>query len=217
MKPLLILIHGVARTSRMWAPHLPLLQPQVDVIAPDLPGFGVTTGPFRFDEAVAQVAADLDAGLGTGGGRTAYVCGDSAGAMVALRLAVRRPEAVTGLIVSGVQVHPPRVLLALQGVFMRAIPAARYSEDDPGVTKESVLTAVRELGRVDLRPDLAAVRARTLVVCGEQDRANLSAARRAAAGIAGAQLRVQPDAGHLWSEAEPEAFSRMLLDWAVPS
>ena len=38
--PALILLHGYAETSRMWAPVLPLFGEKFTVIAPDLPGIG---------------------------------------------------------------------------------------------------------------------------------------------------------------------------------
>src|SRR5258707_3357066 len=43
--PALILLHGYAETSRMWAPVLPLFGEKFTVIAPDLPGIGDSAIP----------------------------------------------------------------------------------------------------------------------------------------------------------------------------
>jgi pimeloyl-ACP methyl ester carboxylesterase len=43
--PAVILLHGYAETSRMWAPIFPLLTDKFTVIAPDLPGIGDSSIP----------------------------------------------------------------------------------------------------------------------------------------------------------------------------
>ncbi len=45
LKPVAILLHGYAETSRMWAPLFPLLAEKFTVIAPDLPGIGDSSIP----------------------------------------------------------------------------------------------------------------------------------------------------------------------------
>lgn len=74
--PALVLLHGAATTNATWQPQLDGLRGQFRVLAPDLPGYGTSAGPFSFDRAVAQVS-DLigDAGIGGTGGLS--VCGIS--------------------------------------------------------------------------------------------------------------------------------------------
>jgi alpha-beta hydrolase superfamily lysophospholipase len=43
--PAVVLLHGFAETSRMWAPILPVLGEKFTVIAPDLPGIGDSSIP----------------------------------------------------------------------------------------------------------------------------------------------------------------------------
>jgi pimeloyl-ACP methyl ester carboxylesterase len=133
--------------------------------------------------------------------------------MVALRWAARYPEDVASLIISAVQIRPPRLVIWLQTAVMRLIPAGAFGGDEDGVTKTTVLQAMRELRRADLRPDLARVRAPTLVTCGAKDGFNLAASRVAAAGITGAELRIVPGAKHLWNQDLPDLFNRTLVEW----
>ncbi|HEY2793648.1 MAG TPA: alpha/beta fold hydrolase [Micromonosporaceae bacterium] len=207
--PTLVLLHGAGSTHDAWAPQIGPLSDHFDVIAPDLPGYGSSPGPFTLDRAVDSLAELVR-------GRV-HLCGLSAGAVVALRFAAVHPDAVESLILSGVQVRPPRLAMAAQNLVMTLLPASRLSTPDGGVTKAGMLTALRELGKVDLYPDLPKVKARTLVVCGSRDRVNLPAARKAASGIAGAELRVIPGAGHLWNGEQPDLFNRMVLEWALGS
>lgn len=44
------------------------------------------------------------------------------------------------------------------------------------------------------------------------DRANIPLTRELAAGIPGAELRIVPDATHLWNLQQPEAFKRTVAD-----
>ena len=186
----------------MWGPQVEALSAGFRLLVPDLPGYGGSPGPFTFDGAVGAVRELI-------GSRRAHVCGLSAGAMIGLRLAARHPDAVLSLVLSGVQVRPPRALLRVQTAAMKLIPESKYD----GVRKQTVLQAVRELSRLDLQPELTKVRSRTLVVVGARDRLNLRAAQTAAAGIPGAQLRVVPEAGHLWNEEQPALFNDTLTNW----
>ncbi|MGE5636854.1 MAG: alpha/beta fold hydrolase [Nocardioidaceae bacterium] len=53
----------------------------------------------------------------------------------------------------------------------------------------------------------------TLVLCGSKDRANIPLTRELAAGIPGAELRIVPDATHLWNLQQPEAFNRAVAEF----
>jgi 3-oxoadipate enol-lactonase len=208
--PPLVLLHGAGESHAMWDLQREDLGRRFRLLLPDLPGYGRSPGPFGLDAAVESLHALRPA-------RPAHVCGLSAGAMVGLRWAARYPGDVASLIISGVQVHPPRLLMRLQGSVLRLIPAGAFGDAGDGVTKQVVLQTLTELQRADLRPDLASVRARTLVLCGSKDRINRAASRTAAAGIPGSELRVVPGAGHLWNKEVPELFNRTVIDWLEPA
>ena len=84
--PPLLLLHGLGSCKEMWRPVMPLLAPERDVIAVDLPGFGASPpGPETVDglaEAVAAFAAEL-------GLERPHVAGNSMGGGTALALAAR--------------------------------------------------------------------------------------------------------------------------------
>jgi hypothetical protein len=52
--PALILLHGYAKTSRMWNPILPVLGKRFTIIAPDLPGIGEIDGRLRLRRAISN-------------------------------------------------------------------------------------------------------------------------------------------------------------------
>ena len=74
------------------------------------------------------------------------------------------------------------------------------------------------LARRDSHDDLARVAVPTLVLCGEQDRVTPVADHAAmAARIAHARLERIADCGHLATIEQPEAVSRVLIDWLASS
>src|SRR3977135_429266 len=109
--PALILLHGYAETSRMWAPVLPLFGEKFTVIAPDLPGIGDSAIPGDgLDMKTAAIRIHtLARSLGV---QKAEVVGHDIGLMVAYAYAAQFPAEVEKLAVMdaflpGVEVGEP--------------------------------------------------------------------------------------------------------------
>ncbi len=107
----LVLVHGFTGHRADFAEHLPALGQLGRTLAPDLRGHGETgrTGreeDYRFDRLVEDLEGFLDA---VGAGRIDLL-GHSMGGMVALRLALARPERVASLILMDTAPGPLRDL-----------------------------------------------------------------------------------------------------------
>jgi pimeloyl-ACP methyl ester carboxylesterase len=122
--PLVVLVHGLGHTARVWRPLVDALPPSVGWLAVDLPGHGRSpwTGAYAvpiMTDAVAAVVADaLTADALTAGGpatvpaagvgpgvvpqRPLLVVGHSLGGVVALALSAVRP--VAGVLGFGIKV-----------------------------------------------------------------------------------------------------------------
>jgi 3-oxoadipate enol-lactonase len=223
-----VLVHAFGSIGRAWAPQVAGLGDRYRVLAPDLPGHGGTAGPFTLDragESVRAVIADA-------GGR-AHLVGISGGATVALLTYLEDPGRVASLVLSAGVAHAPR-LVSLQRAIQRAIPEpvlARllrgwYSggrpeyeqvaaEDFRRCGKRTFLAALSELAHVGLRGRLGDVAVPTLVACGARDRVNLGPSREIAAGVATAELRIVPDAVHLWNLQQPELFNETVAEFVA--
>lgn len=98
--PVILLLHGFPTSSHMFRDLIPELADRYRVIAPDLPGFGLTKTPprgqftYSFD-ALAEVLGGLVDALGLR--RYALYIFDY-GAPTGLRLAMKHPERVTAII-----------------------------------------------------------------------------------------------------------------------
>ena len=159
-------------------------------------------GPdFTFESRAREVMEHLDS-LGLD---EVDLCGLSIGAMVALQCAAEFPQRIRHLILSGGQVYPHPVPVTLQIWAMRLLPPVLLRN---GWTKEDLLPPLQAIREADLRPEMARVRARTLVLCGARDIENLGAAKKTMRGIPGAQLQIVPGVGHTWNVSHPEVFAR---------
>ena len=99
-KPTLLLLHGFPTSSHMFRGLIPLLADDYHLVAPDLPGYGLSDAPdhnsfsYTFDH-LAQIIGDFVEQVGLS--KFAIYIFDY-GAPTGLRLALRFPERITALI-----------------------------------------------------------------------------------------------------------------------
>lgn len=200
-----VFLHGIGAGPESWDAQIGALPGGFTGVAPRITGLtDADEQEFSLAAAAAAVQDELDRrGIGR-----AHLCGLSLGGVVATRFAINYPERVASLVLSGSQVRPNRVLMTLQSVIMRALPARVVSQ--PGMSKQRLLDVLRAVGATDFRGELIRISAPTLVMCGMKDRPNLPAARELAAGIVGAELQLVPGAGHEWNVHEPDEFNSRL-------
>jgi pimeloyl-ACP methyl ester carboxylesterase len=103
--PPLVLVHGLAVSSRYFAPFIRELARTRTVLAPDLPGYGRSATPARPLD-IPELADALDEWLELTGVAPAPLVANSLGCQVAVDLAVRRPERVTRLVLLGPTMDP---------------------------------------------------------------------------------------------------------------
>jgi pimeloyl-ACP methyl ester carboxylesterase len=92
----LVLVHGLGGAAANWSALAPLLLPGRRVLVPELPGHGgsspLAAAP-SLNGYADRIALLLD--------RPAAVVGHSLGGAISLRLAIRRPELVSALVLAG--------------------------------------------------------------------------------------------------------------------
>jgi pimeloyl-ACP methyl ester carboxylesterase len=217
----LVLLHpgGAGVDARAFGPNLGPLAAQFAVYTPERRAHGRTpdvAGPITFD-AMAQ---DMIAFMETVVGRRAHVVGCSDGAIVALLVALRRPELVDRLVLVAGVFHfngwlpdvidptnePPEFLARL------------YEELSPdgagpyqGVVDKLARMHCEEptLGADDLR----GVRSRTLVMVGDDDEVRLEHALAAYRGIPDAELMIVPGTSHGLLVEKPDLCNNVILEF----
>jgi pimeloyl-ACP methyl ester carboxylesterase len=118
----LVLVHGLGGAAANWLALAPLLLPGRRLIVPELPGHGGSS-PLPAAPSLSPYADRLGLLLEHEGATPAAVVGHSLGGAVALRLALRRPESVSAL-----------VLAAAAGISSTA-RSARYALTVTGILK----------------------------------------------------------------------------------
>lgn len=103
--PVLLLIHGTGAATHSWRGLMPLLARHHHVVAMDLPGHGFTGMPSRWALSLPRVAEAVAALTGALGLRPQVIAGHSAGAAIAVRMALDG------------RVHPQRIV-SLNGALL---------------------------------------------------------------------------------------------------
>ena len=193
--PLLVLVHGLGATNRVWDGLIATLDPSWSWFAPDLPGHGGSAsldGTYSFGGLAAALADSLE-------DRPVVILGHSLGGVVGLELAGGRYGVeVTGVCGLGIKVRwtdaelakaaelatrPTRVFDTRAEAVDRALRIAGLTglvdPDSPaatsGVTESdggwrlALDPAAFAVGRPDMAALLAAIRAPVVLAAGEHD------------------------------------------------
>jgi magnesium chelatase accessory protein len=142
--PVVLLLHGTGSSTHSWSDLIPLLENDVQVLVPDLPGHAFTEGAKLEDLKLDEIAHSLQLLIGQLGIEApSIVVGHSAGAPLAIRFAVaamQQPKLVIALNPSFIP--PPPVYTTFFGPLLG--PITRSS------TLSSLLASLSpSLGMVD--------------------------------------------------------------------
>ncbi|MCB8877577.1 alpha/beta fold hydrolase [Acidisoma silvae] len=137
--PVILLLHGFPTSSHMFRDLIPELASQYRVIAPDLPGFGLTKAPprgvfdYSFDNLAEVVGKFVDA---IGLARFAIYIFDY-GAPTGLRLACAQPERITAIITQNGNAY-------IEGLSDDWEPWQRYWRDPTPANREACRAALTD-------------------------------------------------------------------------
>ncbi|MDR6771712.1 3-oxoadipate enol-lactonase [Azospirillum sp. BE72] len=237
--PVLLFANSIGTSLHIWDAVVPHLSDRYRILRYDMRGHGLTqVTPVSEDagysmDLLADDAAGLLDALGIA---RAHVCGLSIGGMMAQRLAVKAPARVHGLILcdtAGV-IGPQSVwtdrIAAIRARGMAAISdgvmarwftqAFRDGRPDQirgytamvaRTTEDGYVGCAMAIRDADLRTANAAIKAPTLVICGEDDVATPpDAARELATGIPGARFELLPGAAHIPGVEKPAELAALI-------
>jgi pimeloyl-ACP methyl ester carboxylesterase len=102
--PPVLLIHETAATGAVWDELAEALAPNARAIAYDRRGWGASSAPDDYRRTtVEEQSEDASALLGSVADAPAVLCGAGLGAVIALDLLIREPEAIAGVVL----IEPP--------------------------------------------------------------------------------------------------------------
>jgi pimeloyl-ACP methyl ester carboxylesterase len=215
----LALLHPGGADARAWTPNLDALAAHFRVLTPERRGHGRTPdfeGPITYELMAEDTIAFLERVVGG----PAHLVGCSAGASVALLVALRRPDLARRVVlISGVfhrdgwlpdaidpDASPPEVL------------ERGYAELSPdGPAHFPVVSA--KLARMNWEEptlaasDLCGVTSRTLVMVGDDDEVSLEHAIATYRGLPDAELAVIPGTSHGLLHEKPTLCNTIIVDF----
>ena len=222
----IVFLHGTRLTGASWATQVAALGNAFHCLTPDLPGHGdAERVPFTLEAATTRIVELIE--REAHGGRAVLV-GLSLGGYVAMAVAARRPELVSGVAISGATAEPVGLpALAFRGlatifsvvpeVILERVNRWFFGWRFPPAVAEPILAdgfsfaggavAVRSLVGQRFRPLLAAYPGPSLLINGEFD-LFFRPAERAFADVAADPRRVLiPKATHLANLDQPARFT----------
>jgi 3-oxoadipate enol-lactonase len=230
--PVVVLGGSLGTTVDMWRPQLPALAGRYRVVRYDHRGHGkspVPPGPY----AIAQLGGDVLDLLDTLELDRVGYCGLSLGGMVGMWLAAHAPDRISRLVLLCTAAHLPEDLgyraratlvrdQGLDGIADAVVgrwftpafaDASPYRAMLVGTPPEGYAGCCVAIADLDLRADLPAITAPTLVVAGADDPAIPPPyAVEIARGIPGSRLEIVPGAAHLANVERPEAVTRLIVE-----
>jgi 3-oxoadipate enol-lactonase/4-carboxymuconolactone decarboxylase len=191
--PPVLLINSLGTTMELWAAQVQALARRYKVVRYDVRGHGgssVPPGEYTLDDLGDDAVHVLDAA----GATAAYVCGISLGGLTAMWLGVYRPSRVRGLVIANTAARvgtPERWIDRIAKVRSEGMGAianiaignwftSAFREREPAVVErfhrmvgscspDGYIGCCAALRDADLRPAIQAIRARSLVIAGDQD------------------------------------------------
>ncbi|MGZ3119524.1 alpha/beta fold hydrolase [Streptomyces sp. H62] len=220
----LVLLHGGFCTNDTWGALRPDLAAAHRLFLPERRAHGHTPdveGPLSYG-AMADDTVDF---LETVVGEPAHLVGWSDGGVVALLVALARPDLVRKVVVIGANFRPAPECFAEPAMLDAMTPdgedLAFFRELYEAVTPDGadhwpvVAAKVVDMWRTQptLSPeDLARIEAPTLVVVGDDDLVTLEHTVALYRAVPGSQLAVVPGASHVVPLEKPDAVKRLVLD-----
>ena len=237
--PAVLLLHAFPLNSRMWEPQLETLAGRARLLAPDLPGFGLSAPPrdaATLDQYAGDVLGVLDA-LDIG---RVVVVGLSMGGYLAFRLIEALGARLTGLVLADTRATPDtesgararhelaaeveaRGVDAAADAFLTKLLGPTTQRLRPAIldrvhaiirenTPAGVATALRAMAaRPDSTALLPGIRCPVLCLAGEEDVLTPPEVARAMAEQSpNGRAVVIPSAGHLTNLEAPDAFNDAL-------
>jgi pimeloyl-ACP methyl ester carboxylesterase len=221
----LLLLHGAFGSNDRWTPQRQELAARYRVFLPERRAHGHTPdveGPLSYHDMARDTIDFLK--LVVAG--PAHLVGWSDGANVGLLVAIAVPELVRKLVVIGANFLPaaelPETRDVLDGftpdspdlVHLRAAYGA-VSPDGPAHWPVVVTKAVEMFRREPniALDDLARIRARTLVMTGDDDMFSLEHTIALYRAIPNSELAVVPGTSHTLLREKPDVANRLILDF----
>lgn len=238
MKPTLIMLHGWGGSKKSLQGIIEKIdQEKINLIIPDLPGFGEEKAPEsewgidNYINFVLKLAAKNNLGK-------FYLFGHSFGGRIGIKLSAKYPEKISGLILCasagikhqksckqitfylisklGKKIFQTLPLLNNVEPFARKILYWIIGERDYYLATETMRRTMKNVINEDLTFCLSQIQSRTLIIWGDKDKITpIKDATLIHQKINNSQLRIINDVGHYLPKEKPEIIAQFINSFII--
>jgi pimeloyl-ACP methyl ester carboxylesterase len=221
----LVLLHGGLCTNETWGAQTPAFAEHFQVIAPERRGHGHTAdvpGPLTYDAMAADTIGFLDKIVG----RPAHLVGWSDGGIVALLVAMARPDLVNKMVVIGTNYDTDGMAAGADEMSAGMDPngpdmamfRSLYEMHTPDGSDHWPVLFAKFVEMMQREPhidpdELAHISNRTLVIAGDDDVISLEHTISMYRLLPNAELAVIPGTSHALGMEKPEILNQLVLDF----
>lgn len=139
------------------------------------------------------------------------LCGLSLGGILAIDYAIEYPERVNSIIICATPYEIPKKLLKLQNFIFKVMP--KKSFESMGISKDNFIKLTNSIAELNIKEKVSRIKCATLVVCGENDNANINSAKQLNKNIKGSKIEFVKGAGHEINIERPVDLAKVIENY----
>lgn len=200
-----ILIHGSGHKETSWNETISYMAGKEDIMCPNLSSIleGKEASYKNLYASFVKYCNQTDGEI--------HLCGLSLGGILALNYALDYPQKIKSLVLIGTPHKIPKTMFAFQNVVFRFLPKSVF--EPMAFDKKGTFALGRTMKNLDFSGKVSSVQCPTLILCGQNDRANIKSAYYLAGHIQNAKLTIIENTGHIVNEENPKILAKLLSEY----
>ena len=200
-----ILIHGLGHKAASWDKVISYMNNDKDILCPNLSTIlnGKEASYDNLYSSFAEYCNKIEEKID--------LCGLSLGGILALNYAIDYPDKIDKLILIGTPYKVPKVMFSIQNVIFKFLPKKIF--ETMAFNKKDTFILGKSMKNLDFSGRVSEIKCKTLIICGEKDKANIKSAYYLAKHIKNSELKIIEKASHIINEECPKVLANILNEF----
>lgn len=131
--------------------------------------------------------------------------------ILALNYALDFPDKINSLVLIGTPYKVPKFMFGIQNIIFRFLPKSMF--DSMAFNKKDTFILGKSMKNLDFSGRVSEIKCKTLIICGEKDKANIKSAYYFAKHIKNSELKIIEKASHIINEECPKVLANILNEF----
>ena len=200
-----ILIHGSGHKADSWNKVITYMNNDKDILCPNLSTIlnGKEASYDNLYNSFVEYCNKIEGKID--------LCGLSLGGILVLNYAIDYPDKVEKLVLIGTPHKVPKVMFSIQNIIFKFLPKNLF--ETMAFNKKDTFILGNTMKNLDFSDRVQNIKCPTLIVCGENDSANIKSAHYLAENIEIAKLEIMKNTGHIINEESPKELAKTLAEF----